>query len=89
VLAVSFGRNTGMSDYMSGQKFEDKLKKLEEIVEKLESGELDIEENLELFQSGMKLGKECRGMLEEIEDKVNKVLSVDEDEVKTEPFDAV
>jgi exodeoxyribonuclease VII small subunit len=72
---------------MSEQKFEDKLKKLEDIVEKLESGELDIEETLTLFQDGMKLGKDCRNMLEEIEDKVNKVLAADEDNVKTEPFD--
>ncbi|TCK62594.1 exodeoxyribonuclease VII small subunit [Seleniivibrio woodruffii] len=72
---------------MSGEKFEQKLKKLEEIVEKLENGEVDIEENLKLFQEGMKLGKECRKMLDDIELKVSKVLSAEGDEVKTESFD--
>jgi len=72
---------------MSGEKFEQKLKKLEEIVEKLENGEVDIEENLKLFQEGMKLGKECRRMLDDIELKVSKVLSAEGDEVKTESFD--
>lgn len=72
---------------MSQGNFEQKLKNLEEIVEKLEGGELDIEETLSLFQNGMKLGKECRKMLDEIEDKVNKVLSADGDDVKTEKFD--
>ncbi len=72
---------------MSSEKFEDKLKKLENIVERLESGEVDIEENLKLFQEGMKLGKECRKMLDDIESKVSRVLSADGDEVKTEQFD--
>lgn len=72
---------------MSNEKFETKLKKLEDIVEKLESGEIDIEENLKLFQDGMKLGKECRKMLDEIEQKVSRVLSADGDDVKTEPMD--
>jgi len=48
---------------------------------------VDIEENLKLFQEGMKLGKECRKMLDDIESKVSRVLSADGDEVKTEQFD--
>lgn len=72
---------------MSEGNFEKKIKKLEEIVEKLESGELDIEETLNLFQEGMKLGKECRKMLDDIEDKVSKVLSAEGTEVETEEFD--
>ncbi|WP_022850240.1 exodeoxyribonuclease VII small subunit [Limisalsivibrio acetivorans] len=66
--------------------FEKKLVRLEEIVEKLENEDLDIETTLELFQEGMKLGKESRKMLDEIELKVNKVLGTDEDgNVETEP----
>ncbi|PLX68308.1 MAG: exodeoxyribonuclease VII small subunit [Denitrovibrio sp.] len=72
---------------MSDGNFEKKLKNLEEIVEKLESGEMDIEETLKLFQNGMKLGKDCRKMLDEIEDKVNKVLSAEGEEIETEQLD--
>ncbi|ADD68666.1 exodeoxyribonuclease VII, small subunit [Denitrovibrio acetiphilus DSM 12809] len=72
---------------MSEGNFEKKIKNLEEIVEKLESGELDIEETLELFQDGMKLGKDCRKMLDEIEEKVNKVLSAEGSKVETEQLD--
>jgi len=71
---------------MSEGNFEKKLKKLEEIVEELESGEKDIEQTLTLFQDGMKLGKDCRRMLDDIEDKVNKVLSTEGEEIETEPF---
>lgn len=67
--------------------FEKKLKRLEEIVEKLENTELDIETTLKLFQEGMLLGRESRKMLDDIEIKVNKVLSADSDgNVQTEPF---
>ncbi|PLX66170.1 MAG: exodeoxyribonuclease VII small subunit [Denitrovibrio sp.] len=71
---------------MSDVSFEKKVKNLEEIVEKLESGDMEIEETLTLFQDGMKLGKDCRKMLDEIEDKVNKVLSAEGDDVETEQF---
>jgi exodeoxyribonuclease VII small subunit len=66
--------------------FEKKLKRLEEIVEKLENEDLDIETTLELFQEGMKLGRDSRKMLDEIEVKVNRVLSADDDgNIETEP----
>ncbi|MBC7196652.1 MAG: exodeoxyribonuclease VII small subunit [Deferribacterales bacterium] len=68
-------------------KFEAKLKRLEEIAEKLERQDIGIEESLSLFQEGMKLGKECKKILEEVELKVQKVVNEIDDEIKTEPFD--
>jgi len=68
--------------------FEKKLTRLEEIVEQLESGELDIEATLELFQEGMKLGKDCRTLLDEIELKVNKIMKdTTGGEPETEEYD--
>ena len=54
--------------------FEDSLKKLEEIVEKMESGDLKLEESLKLFEEGMKLTKDCNLRLSEIEKKVKLLL---------------
>jgi len=68
-------------------KFEVKLKRLEEIAEKLERQDIGIEESLNLFQEGMKLGKECKKILEEIELKVQKVVNEIDNEIKAEPFD--
>lgn len=68
--------------------FENKMKRLENIVNKLEEGEYGVEETLELFQEGVKLGKDCRKILNDVELKVNKVLGVDENgEIVTENFD--
>ena len=38
--------------------FEESLKKLEKIVEQLESGEIDLEKSVELYEDGMKLKNE-------------------------------
>ena len=54
--------------------FEDSLKKLESIVEKMESGDLKLEDSLKLFEEGMKLTKECNVRLNEIEKKVKLLL---------------
>jgi len=70
------------------QTFENKIKRLEEIVNQLEEGDYGIEETLKLFQEGMKLSKECKKILDDVELRVNKVLGVDEEEkVITENFD--
>jgi exodeoxyribonuclease VII small subunit len=54
--------------------FEDSLTKLEEIVEKMESGDLKLEDSLKLFEEGMKLTKDCNSRLSEIEKKVKLLL---------------
>lgn len=70
------------------ETFEKKIKRLEEIVNQLEDGDYGIEETLKLFQEGMKLSKECKKILDDVELKVNKVLGVDEEgNVITENFD--
>jgi exodeoxyribonuclease VII small subunit len=58
--------------------FEKKLGRLEEIVEKMETGELSLEESLKLFEEGVKLSRECNVQLSEAEQKVKLLLGVDE-----------
>jgi exodeoxyribonuclease VII small subunit len=48
-------------------KFDKALKKLKKINEKLEGGDLDIEEALELYKEGVKLHKLCKEKLEKAE----------------------
>lgn len=51
-------------------KFEEKLKRIEEIVEVLDSGETDLEEMLKLYEEGMKLASESREFLDKAEQKI-------------------
>ncbi len=45
--------------------FEKKLKQLDDIAKKLESGEVSLEESLELYKQGCILAKSCKETLEE------------------------
>ena len=57
--------------------FEKKKKKLEDIVGKMESSDLPLDESLKLFEEGVRLSKECNTQLAEAEQKVKQLLSVD------------
>ncbi|NQZ01538.1 MAG: exodeoxyribonuclease VII small subunit [Bdellovibrionales bacterium] len=68
-------------------KFEKKLDRLEEIVDKMESGDLSLDQSLKMFEEGVKLSRECHSQLDEAEQKVQLLLEVDEDGVAdTEEF---
>jgi exodeoxyribonuclease VII small subunit len=45
--------------------FEKRLNRLEEIVGKMETGELPLEESLKLFEEGVKLSRDCNSQLSE------------------------
>ncbi len=57
--------------------FEKKLSRLEEIVTKMEAGDLSLEESLKSFEEGVKLSRECNAQLAQAEQKVKLLLSVD------------
>jgi len=50
--------------------FERALQQLEEIVQKLEKGDLPLEESLALYEDGIRLARLCHGKLEEAEGKI-------------------
>lgn len=56
-------------------KFEDKIKELEEIVNELESGEIDLDSSIEKYTRAMKLVGECDEKLKSIEEQVNKIVN--------------
>lgn len=69
-------------------EFEKKLKRLEEIVSKMEEGKLSLEEHIKIFQEGMDLSRKCQKQLSEAEQKVKILMDVDKNsEVKTQDFD--
>lgn len=66
--------------------FEDSVRRLDEIVQHLESGDLPLEESLALFEEGAGLVKECNAILERAEQKVV-LLRIDaEGKTTEEPF---
>ena len=63
-------------------KFEEALKQLEEIVAKLESGELSLEESMTAFEQGTKLCKLCNAKLTEAEKKIEQLTKATEDKAE-------
>ena len=54
--------------------FETSIKRLEDIVSKLEAGNLDLDTSIKSFEEGVALVKECQKIISEAELKVNKLL---------------
>ena len=52
------------------KSFEQSLAELEEIVKQLEEGDLELEESLKLFESGVRLSRECRERLATAERRI-------------------
>ena len=72
-------------------KFEEALAELEEQVRLLESGELSLEESLDVYKYGVELSKVCAGKLEAVKQEVEKIVITDSNEagVELEPFQDV
>jgi len=67
--------------------FEKAVKRLEDIVQKLEEGKVPLDESLRLFEEGVKLSRFCNARLEEIERKIEILTKGEDGELKAEPFE--
>ena len=65
--------------------FEDALKELETIVDKMEGGQQSLEESIKDFEKGIELSKKCQISIEEAEQKVNQLIAKHGD-YSPEPF---
>jgi exodeoxyribonuclease VII small subunit len=58
--------------------FEDSVRRLSEIVSRLEDGDLPLEESLRLFEEGVRLARTSQTRLDAAEKRVEQLLAVDE-----------
>jgi len=65
--------------------FEESIKKLEDIVEHLESGDIDLEKSVELYEQGMNLKKICEEKLKKVENQIKKI-KVENNKIQKENF---
>lgn len=56
-------------------KFEDNVKELEEIINELENGEIDLEESIDKYTKAMRLVNICDKKLKNIEEQVSKIVT--------------
>lgn len=65
--------------------FEDAMKKLEEIANDLEKGDLTLDESVKKFEDGINLSKKCNDFLETAEKKITMLIN-NGNEIKEETF---
>jgi exodeoxyribonuclease VII small subunit len=71
---------------MWGMKFEDGLRRLEEIVNTMDEGKVSLDEALTLFKQGLTLTKALSQQLDEIEQKVEILIKKDDGSIEKKPF---
>ena len=71
---------------MAVEKFETALKKLEEVVKKLEGGELPLDDSLKAFEEGVKQAAFCSKKLNEAEKRVELLLKQKDGSFAREEF---
>ena len=71
---------------MSEIKFEKAMTRLENIIEELERGDLDIDKCLEIFEEGIKMSRLCSKKLNEAEAKIEKLSKGKKGDLITELF---
>jgi exodeoxyribonuclease VII small subunit len=81
---------TASADQTAATDFERSLAELEAIVEKLEQGELSLDESLRHFERGVQLTRVCQSALKQAEQKVEILMrkSGAPDQFEAAPFDA-
>lgn len=68
------------------EKFEDSLAELQQIVSKLESGDLQLYKALELFEKGINIARECQRQLDSAEQRIEMLLRDSEGSYAETPY---
>ena len=86
--ADALATSATVADDLSNLSFEDALKRLETIVQRLESGDASLDESISLYSEGDQLKKQCEARLKSAQEKIDKiVLGADGSPTGTVPFD--
>lgn len=68
------------------KSFEQTMEELEQVVEALEAGQIELDQALLLFEKGIKLSKACQKILDQAEQKVTRLTETDNETVTEEAF---
>lgn len=79
------GRDEAGAGAQAGGSFEDVLTRLEAVAEDLETREMRLDRSLELFEEGVRLGREACRRLDEAERRVESLIEPGPDEEPTMP----
>lgn len=67
--------SNAISDDIKELSFEDALQELEKIVEKLDSGKVDLDQSIDIYTRGSSLKQHCEAKLRSAQDRVEKIVA--------------
>lgn len=83
------GNESAAAPAISQMSFEQALSALESVVRRLESGEVPLDESIDLYERGEKLRAHCQARLDAAQARIEKIVQgADGRPAGTEPFDA-
>jgi exodeoxyribonuclease VII small subunit len=71
---------------MARERFEEAMKKLEDIVARMETGELSLDESLKAFEEGIRLIRLCNGKLDEAQRRIDLLVRNDREDLEVTSF---
>ncbi len=77
-----------MAAAVKSKKFEEELVDLEQIVSRIDSGDLSLEESIAAFERGVALVRSLNHKLDEIERKVEVLIKTAQGDLKSVPYEA-
>lgn len=78
----------GEAPEIAQMSFEDALRALEEVVRKLETGEVPLDQSIDLYERGETLRKHCQARLDTAQARIEKIVAgPDGKAIATEPFE--
>lgn len=84
--AMTAANSCDAGERASEPTFEQALRRLEEIVGRLESGELTLDESLALFEEGVRLSRVCSARLAEAERRIERLIERSDGTLSAEPL---
>jgi len=72
-------------DDISKLNFEDAIKQLRTIVDKIEQGQIPLQDSLEQYEQGMALIQHCRRILQKAEKRIEKISKTDDEPAAATP----
>ena len=80
------GSESGLPDDIAGMSFEDALAELEQIVRRLEAGQVRLDEAIQCYERGAQLKRHCERKLNEAQQRVDRIVIGPEGAVGTAPL---
>ena len=88
-LKLKMNKKLKITDEIKKLSFEEALSELEQIVEDLERGDIELEDSISIYEKGVILKAHCEDKLKTAKMKIDKIISHPDGDFSSEPLDEI